>query len=720
MKYLFTTTLALGVFVTVIAQRKYKFPTASKDLTTNNYFGDIVEDPYQWMENPNDPKLQDWLTEQKKLTSQQKNKYVSFYKLGNQIGTMYNTISTELKDNYERKDDSLKSKYQFRYKHVTSRRFPNLEYKLRGAEHYKKLIYIKDFQLDVNDKVSITNQYVNEDDDLIAVEMSHNGSDWREIYFFSLKTGEQLPDKLTNLRANSNLIWHGTNVVYDAFDKPSIDRELLDKAKGQKLYYHKLGNWQSEDKLLFQNPDTTGTNSFSYFKLEDKLFFKHLYNVRGKTYKALSIGNVQPESFYLTKFLLFPNSDNINISISAMFGDNVILNSNWSAVNRRVLMADITKLNKVSELIPEYDIPLKRVNKLGKDKIACVYSNKGADVALIYDLEGKLLRKIEFPVGKKLNYFFENDNDATHTNFSISSFYHPMIWYQLSLSELTFKPATVISVPYNTEDLETRYVIYRSKDGTEVPMFITCLKETKLDGNNPTLLRGYGGYGNTITPAFDESMTLWLLHGGVLAVPNIRGGGAKGDEWGRSGRRLNKQNAIDDFIASAEYLINERYTISDKLAIDGSSHGGLLIGSVITQRPELFKVAIAEAGVFDMLRFENFTVGSTKTNINEFGTTSNKQDYINLKSYSPLHNINEGVKYPNLLLITGTDDDRVPPFHTYKFLATLQDKASNNALYHLYIVNGTGHGGAINSRDFSDKLLYKYSFLFNQLGVKVY
>jgi prolyl oligopeptidase len=354
---------------------------------------------------------------------------------------------------------------------------------------------------------------------------------------------------------------------------------------------------------------------------------------------------------------------------------------------------------------------------MGRDKLACIYNDQGKNIVLIFNLKGELLRKIDFPEGKKLNSFYENDDNATHTDFCISSFFHPDLWYQLSLTDLTFKPSNTISVPYKAETLETRYVSYKSKDGTEVPMYITCLKKTKLDGNNPTLLYGYGGYGVTVRPRFDESLTLWLLRGGIIAVPNVRGGGANGSAWALAGRRLNKQTAIDDFIAAAEYLESENYTNSNKLAINGGSHGGLLVGAAMMQRPELFKAVIAEAGVLDMLRFEKFTIGTVNVNTNEFGNTTNPEDYANLKSYSPLHNIKKNKKYPNLLLITGANDDRVPPFHSYKFLATLQEKASNESLYQVLVINGSGHGGALTAEDFTKKIMCKYAFLFRQLDV---
>jgi prolyl oligopeptidase len=569
--------------------------------------------------------------------------------------------------------------------------------------------------IDRDDNVSVTGRFVNEEHDLAAITMSHKGSDWQELYFFNLKSGQPMVNSLKYLRTGSHVIWDEKNVYYDRYDPSDEGRELLDKAKGQKLYYHKFGTEQSEDKLLFVNPDTTGTNSFNFKKIKDKLFFYNSYKYNGQLYKALSVAKVDSTRLDLENFLIYPNDRKIDITIEQVFVDKVILSTNWNAPNGRVLVVDLNNPNKPVELIPEYDVILRQVNRLGKGKIACIYRNENRDLALIFDLEGKLLKKIDFPEGKKVNNFYENSESADYTDFQVSSFYHPDLWYQLSLSNLTFKPTVEISVPYDPESLETRYVKYTSKDGTQIPMYITCMKDTKLNGKNPTLLYGYGGYGTTVEPSYDDSMALWLIHGGILAVPNVRGGGAVGSDWGLEGRRLKKQNTIDDFIAAAEYLIKENYTGSNHLGATGGSHGALLVGSVVIQKPELFKAVVAEAGPYDMLRFGMFTVGDVSTNINEFGTVTDQNDYINLRSYSPLHNIKEGVKYPNVLLITGDHDDRVPPFHSYKFLATLQQKASSESLYLLYVIAGAGHSGGLTNNDRVDKILYEYAFLYDQL-----
>jgi prolyl oligopeptidase len=237
-------------------------------------------------------------------------------------------------------------------------------------------------------------------------------------------------------------------------------------------------------------------------------------------------------------------------------------------------------------------------------------------------------------------------------------------------------------------------------------------------GINPTLLYGYGGYGITVEPNYDPSKTLFILHGGILAVPHVRGGGAKGNNWSLEGRGLKKRNTVDDFIAAAEYLIDEKYTKSKKLAIMGASHGAMLVGAAITQRPELFKAAIAEAGPFDLLRKDKFTTGAAASNINEYGDVSQKEGFDSLLSYSPLHNIKKGVKYPNILLITGDNDDRVPPLHSYKFLTALQEKGDPTSLYQIYIVEGSGHGGALTSNTFVDYLMFKYYYLYKELDLK--
>ncbi len=702
-----------------ISQKSYEYPVAPKDTVFDVYFEDTVSDPYQWMENPDDPRLSEWLDEQKKITKKQSNKQTQIWTLRNQIATMYNKVRSEKTDSYVKKEKGSKSKYLFKYEYRSLGRSADLLYRKRTDSNFKTLVKIKNFQDGKDDKVDVTGRAVSTELEKAAVVITHKGSDWREAYFFDLTNGKQLNDTLKYLRNASNLIWHNNGVYYARYDAPMKGRELLDIAKGQALYYHKIGSPQSEDKLLYQNPDTSGLNDFTFFIDDDRLFFYHYYLSRGTLYKALSYTELNDDnSIFLRNFLILQQSDSIYFDIKEVIGDTAILRTNLSAPNGKVLMANIKKKNELLKLIPEYDIILREVNRLGEDKLACIYRNDGQFLALIFDLNGNLLKTIDFAEGEKVKYFYEYDFDVEYTNFCVSSFYHPDLWYQLSLKDLTFKPAKKIWVPYNPKDLETRYVKYKSNDGTEIPMYITCLKNTELNGKNPTLIYAYGGYGRTIEPGYNESLALWILHGGILAVPNVRGGGAEGSNWSKAGQGLKKQNTIDDFIAAGEYLLEKKYTNPSKLAIKGGSHGGFLVGAALTQRPELYKAVIADAGVFDMLRFEKFTIGSKQGNLKEFGTVTTNEGYKNKKSFSPLHSVHQGVNYPNVLLFTGDTDDRVPPLHSYKFLATLQEMGSSNSLYHLYVIPGAGHGGALTPEDWVDKMLFEYYFLFDQLDVK--
>ncbi|MTI41001.1 prolyl oligopeptidase family serine peptidase [Fulvivirga lutimaris] len=720
MKYILLVWIVLIVALNVSAQKSYEYPIAPKDSIFNTYFEEVVYDPYQWMENPIDPRLSVWLEEQKRISKKQERRQSRTSELHAQLSTMYSKIDRESLIRNKVKSKSKQPKYEFEYKAKEAHRNLDMRYKRHGDTNFKYVFRAKDFQRDKDDNVHFATRWQSASEDTVAVEVTHNGGDWSEVFFFDLSKGMQLADTLKYLRFNSHLVWFKSGVYYDGYIKPKKGRELLDKAEGQTLYYHKIGTSQSDDHKLYQFPDQSGTNHFSFGKVDDeRLILHHHYEVRGRIYRALSTANMNDKgSFLLNNFLVYPNSEDIGFSAEAVKGDTIYLKTNWNAPNEKIVRANLKEKNKLEEFIPEFDVPLREFNKFGKDQFVSVYRNQGQFLALIYNKHGELLKRLDFPVGKKVNDLFENDPEAEYTDFSLSSFYHPDLSYRISLKDFSFKPIEAVYVPYKTDELETRYIHYTSKDGTQVPMYITCKKDLKLDGKNPTLIYGYGGYGIAVEPNFDKSEALWLLHGGVLAVPNIRGGGAAGDTWGEAGRRLRKQNAIDDFNAAAEYLIENNYTKPEKIVSNGASHGGLLVASAAVQRPELYKAVIAEAGVYDMLRFGKYTAGLVSTNILEFGTVTDSLDYLNLKSYSPLHLVKEGINYPNFLLITGDSDDRVPPFHTYKFLATLQEIGLRESLYHMYIVPGSGHGGALTSEDFTNKLLFKYYFLFDQLGVK--
>lgn len=710
--------LSLFMGLNIYAQKTYDYPQAPKDPVTDTYFGESVEDPYQWMENANDPRLEEWLGDQAKIIRKQSRKQKYSYDLMAQLRGMFRTKRKKTEDYVEPKIIK-KDKFEFKRDYNSYTGTPDLLYKLDEAKNWKKLIRGKDYLINKDDNLMFGSNALNEDENLAVISLSMNGSDWAKAYVFDLTTGKQFPYVIENIRSGVNFEWRDRELYYTAYDKPERGRELLDKAKGQALYKLEIKKFDATPELLYKNPDTSGTRRFHYSIHEDRLRLYHHINSRGTWYNAIALADLKKQRFQAQNFLIYPVEDGIELEIAQIQNDSVFLKTNIGAPNGKLLLADIKNPNKLKEFIPEYDINLQYVNKLGKDKLAAVYLKDGQNIALIFDMHGKLLKKIDFPKGKKLNHFYESSDEAEFTSFSISSFFHPRTWYQIDLKSLEFKPSESLTVPYNIDDLETRYVTYTSKDGTQIPMYITCRKETVLDGNNPVLLYGYGGYGTIQEPSFNQPTGLLLAHGGILAVPNVRGGGAKGTEWALAGRRLNKQKAIDDFIAAGEYLIKQKYTSKDKLVIKGGSHGALLVGAAATQRPELFKAVIAEAGPYDMLRASLFTAGGVSTNINEFGTPDNPEDYENLRSYSPLHRLENAVRYPNALLITGDSDDRVPPHHTYKFLASLQELGDPSGLYQMYLTPGSGHKGALLSEDLLDKIIFEYYFMFEQMGIEL-
>lgn len=717
MKKIFILSALVVLSNSVNSQKQFKYPSSPKDATTNIYFSDTVSDPYQWMEDPNDPRLLTWMEEQEAFTNKVSNNQTRKWDLRAQIAAMYNDVTREKTDNYEEREKKLTRKYDFDENISNYNKSSDLLFKHRDQLNYRLLIKAKDYLIQKGDKLDYTSIIDNEEKDLAIVTLSINGSDWNTGYIFNLNDGQRLPYVIHNLKG-SNIYWNGNNLYFDAYDKPIEGRELLDKAKGQKLYRLEIGK-DSLPELIYTNPDTTGTNRFDYVIYDNTLFIYHYLKYKNTFYKAISYIKLNSETLFPKNFLIYPNEENVHLSIVRTSNDSIWLKTNWNAPNGKVLLANINTPYKLDEFVPEYDMVLEKVNPLGKNKLALIYLHKGQNIALIYNFQGALLKKIDFPIGKKLRYFYETE-DVSYTNFSVSSFFHPDLLFQINLIDLNFKPVEALTVPFDVTNLETKYVTYPSKDGTEIGMYLTCSKDIKLNEKNPVMLYGYGGYGNIEEPFYEQSIALFVAHGGILAVPNIRGGGAKGTNWALSGRRLNKQNAIDDFIGAAEYLIKEKYTCSQKMIASGASHGALLVTAAMIQRPELFKAVIAEAGPYDMLRFHKYTIGGVNTNLLEFGIPEDQKDYDNLKSYSPLHNIKENVKYPNLLLITGNSDDRVPPFHSYKFIASLQEKADNDGLYVLYVTKGAGHGGALTITDFADLLLFKYYFLFDNLKIDFY
>lgn len=717
MKKTLSIAFLIAAFIPLIAQKKMSYPVAVKDTTANYYFSERTGDPFRYMENLEDEYLNNWLTEQKQLTKKMGNKLA----VQNSVRNSLYYLSKTTKDKISKASDVPFDKegnfteYFFSLKEKSYSRSADLMYRKCYERTFSTLVNIKSLQKEKGDNIEIKRWVVNNEEDLLAVMIARNGSDWREVYFYDLDTGEQLEDHLLNLRVASRFLWHDGGLLYVGFDAPEEGREQLDWVSGSRVNFHEIGTDQSEDKVL-SNGLVSSDGYFQMIKNDEKLLFKHEVKLSGKWYRSFSYSAISSDTIIPKPLLVYPDSDSISVDIAFVRGGSVFFKTTWNTPNGRVIKVDFDKPNKPVQFIPEFDIRLDDVNMLGSKYVACQYNNNGQDLILIFNSKGELAKKLPFPQGKKVYGFYDNREEAKGTRYDVSSFYHPTLSFWINFEDLVSEPVVSVTVPYDFDDFVTRYVHYTADDGTKIPMYITHKKNIQLNGKNPTLIYAYGGYGVKVEPKYDIYMMNWILHGGIYAVPDVRGGGGRNSEWSKLGQGINKKNGISDLIDAAEFLIEENYTDSEHLGLNGRSHGGLLVSAAAVKRPDLFKAVIAEAGLYDMLRYEQYTIGLTSSNKKEFGSVDNLEEYKSLLSYSPLHNIKKGIQYPDFLLITGDSDTRVVPFHTYKFLATLQQEADPKGRYILYLEEGAGHAGSTNRYDYYDTIIYKYSFLFNRLG----
>lgn len=696
-----------------VCSQRIEYPIAQKDSVIDELFNKKIYDPYRWMEHPDDSRLYDWLSDQDKISKKYGRQLKYSYELESQlknliIGTKFNAFDYL---EYEEKKDN--SKYEVFRETREMNQPPNIYYKEKDSEQDFLLAKAKNFRYNKSDNVLFTSWSFDPSESLIALQLSHSGSDWRELFVFDLNTGKQLNDSIKYI-IQTPVIWDAEGFYYIRYDEPEKGREHLDRKEGERICYHKIGDKQKDDKVIFKSPRKTSSYNLSINRLnENELIVKHPVKRNNDWNVAFATLRLDSDQARFNQFLVVP--ENYSFVIEEMMGDTVIIRTNFGAPNSRVLMSNLREKNKIYELVPEYKNSLVRVNRLGNDKLACIYLLDGKYSILVYDLNGKILQSLEFAEGKKVTDFRAGEN-SKYVYYRVEAFYHPPISFRMKLDDFSIEPLGIKTLPFDYSRFETKYVTYKSKDGTEIPAYITFDKDIDLkSGENPVLVYGYGGYGNTITPSYNREYMLWLLNGGILVIPNVRGGGAKGTAWASQGRRLNKQNTIDDFISCSDYLVNQEITNYKKIAIKGASHGGLLVAASLTQAPDKFGAAIAEAGVYDMIRFENFTVAGAETNLKEYGTVTDSLDFVNLLSYSPYHNVNSS-NYPPVLIITGDSDDRVPPLHSYKFAARLQDANPDGTIL-LKLIEGAGHNMSSTWDDYFELTAYTYHFLFKELDM---
>lgn len=655
----------------------FNYPKTAKVKQIDNYHGVKVEDPYRWLEDPDSAETKAWVEAQNEVT-------FDFLEQISERETIKNRL-TELWD-YEKYGIPFKKGERYFYFKNDGLQNQSVLYTLKHLEEEPQVL-IDPNQFSEDGTVALSGIAISDNGQFLAYGISKSGSDWQEWQVRNIETGEDFSDHLKWIKF-SGATWTTDNegFFYSRYEAPPEGKQLEEANYYQKLYYHRLGTEQSEDILIYERPD------------EKEWMFDADVTEDGK-YLIISVSKgTDPKNLVFYQDLEDKTGE-IKELISDFVGDFSFIENegslfwfrtDYDAPKGRLIGIDIHQPQPENwqEIIPESKNTLEGVSVLNNQFILDYLQDARSRIQ-IYSLTGEYIKDIELPgIGSAGGFYGKRDD--TETFYAFTSFTTPtrIYRYNLETGESTlFRQPTV---DFNPANYETRQVFYRSKDGTQVPMFITHKKGLLLDGNNPTLLYAYGGFNISVTPSFSVSRLVWMEMGGVYAVPNLRGGGEYGEEWHQAGTKLNKQNVFDDFIAAAEWLIDNRYTSSQKLAMNGGSNGGLLVGACMTQRPDLFGAALPAVGVMDMLRFHKFTIGWAWCS--DYGSPENEEEFHALYAYSPLHNLKPGTVYPSTLITTADHDDRVVPAHSFKFAATLQEAHAGENPVLIRIETKAGHG----------------------------
>ena len=653
---------------------KMNYPQTRMDNTVDTYFGTQVSDPYRWLEDDRSAETAQWVKAQNDFTFGYLSKIPYRQAIKEKLEKLWN---------YEKLSAPFtEGDYTYYYKNDG---LQNQSVLYRKDKEGKEEIFLNPNTFSKDGTTSLGDVAFSEDGSLVAYLISEGGSDWRKGIVLDAKTKKRIGDTLVDIKFSS-IAWKGNEgFFYSSYDKPK-GSELSAKTDQHKLYYHKLGTSQKSDKLIFG-----GTPAEKY------RYVSGTVSNDGK-YLFISVANATSGNKLFVKDLSNPKSSLVTITNNFdgdtgfvnNQGTTLFLETNINAPNGRLVKVDFKNPQPEhwQDVIPETKNVLS-ITTAGKFLFA-KYMVDALSQVKQYDYEGKLIREVKLPsIGSAGGFYAKKDE--THTYFSFTNYAYPTQIYKMDLAtgatELYWKPA----IAFDATHYESKQVFYTSKDGTKIPMMITYKKGIKLNGKNPTLLYGYGGFNISLMPTFGVANAVWLELGGVYAVPNLRGGGEYGKQWHDAGTKMQKQNVFDDFIAAAEYLIKEKYTSPQYLAIRGGSNGGLLVGATMLQRPDLFKVALPAVGVLDMLRYHTFTAGAGWAY--DYGTSDDSKEMFEyLKAYSPLHNVKQGVAYPATLITTGDHDDRVVPAHSFKFAAELQAKQTGNNPILIRIETNAGHG----------------------------
>lgn len=649
------------------------YPETKTVEQTDDYHGTMVADPYRWLEADTAQAVEEWVKTQNQATFDYLEKIPYREKIEERL--------TELV-NYPRYTSPFRAgEYYFFYKNDGLQN-QSVIYIQKGLDGEPE-VFIDPNALSKDGTVAINIIGISQDDKYIAYSQSEAGSDWSQMRVMEIAGKKQLPDVLKWVKF-SGAGWHKDGFFYSRYPEPKSGEELSGNNLYHSVYYHKLGDDQSRDKLVYE--DRQNPNMYHFCSVTEDGKYLILNAAPGTDGYATYYKNLETDGDFVPLFEGYDHKSNVVDHVNGKF----LALTDIDAPKYRLVEIDPNNPAKENwkEIIPESEDLLQSV-ATGGGKLFANYLKNATDRFYQLDYDGGNKKEIDLP-GLGSAGGFSGKKEDKILFYTFTSFTYPNTIFKYDLATGQSELFNKTSLQFNPEDYIEKQIFYKSKDGTPVSMFIVHKKDLKMDGKNPCYLYAYGGFNISLTPSFSATRIVLLENGGVFAMPNLRGGGEYGEEWHKAGMLLNKQNVFDDFIAAGEYLIAEQYTSREKLAIAGGSNGGLLVGAAMTQRPDLFAVALPAVGVMDMLRYHLFTVG--KGWIPEYGSSDDPANFKNLLSYSPLHNIKDGVTYPSTLITTGDHDDRVVPAHSFKFAAQLQKSHNGKNPVIIRIETRAGHG----------------------------
>lgn len=687
MKGKFLLSLMLLFQFYSFGQNYYTVP-AKKSPITDYYFGNQITDNFRWLEDTKAPEVKDWILEQNELSK----KYLK--------KVSYKTGSYEAVDTYgytEYDYPVKKGDYYFNLYYTSLISRPSLYFRRQLKENPSLLVGPK--EISKEDVINIQNFEISKDSRFLAVKYGRNGSDWSEIKIMNMKTKKLMTDHIKGVKF-SNISWLEDGFFYSTYEQLNY----YGKSLNNKVYYHKLGTKQKDDKLVFareKNPLT----QFEFLTTSDQRYFViyEMNEEKGKT--NIFYIDYHSENKNLNK--LFSNIDH-SITILDSQGDNFIAKTNKNSESGILISFNKSLPHIWNQITPDISTALLLNYFLFSERIVTIYQSNQQPILIVYDYQGQILYNSKFPLGSTIGGFSGNKTDD-ELLFYIQSYTIPKAVFKFNVQTFKQKLVKKTKVNFKYEDIVFKNLNFLSRDGVEIPMIIVHRKDIELNGSNPTILKAYGGFGLVSLPSFDPGIVGFVRKKGIFAFANIRGGGDKGPEWAKEGKGMKKQNSFNDFIDAAEFLIEKKYTNSEKLAITGSSNGGLVVAVAAIQRPDLFKVVVPIVAPLDMLRFEQFTIG--RFHHDEYGTVKDSIGFRNLYNYSPYHNIKENINYPTMLIITSENDDRVPPFHSYKFTAEMQNRKAQTNPVLLKSEKNAGHYGASNLLSYLKEQASIYGFI---------